>query len=166
MREVADPEYSLAQETNEFLTRLSQSLSDENDGLIAMARDALGTLKQLLGLPEQSDEVDEPSTLDHEPNNSPPTSQPTHEHLAHDLHTTLQTLASLLTNPNFVSVEEVAIRDDEIARLRDGWETMESRWKEVLAMMDGWRARIEKSGDTINLADLKRGLGLLSLIHI
>lgn len=27
-------------------------------------------------------------------------------------------------------------------------------------MMDGWRKRLEKTGDTVNLDDLKRGLGL------
>ncbi|KAK4994131.1 hypothetical protein LTR28_000998, partial [Elasticomyces elasticus] len=49
--ELADPEYSLKQETTEFLTQLSQSLSDENDGLIGLIRGAVATVKELLGLP-------------------------------------------------------------------------------------------------------------------
>ena len=155
VKEVRDPEYSLTQETNEFLTQLSQSLSDENDTLIAMVRNSLFTLKQLLGLDTDLENTGNGvSAHDHT------TTQMSYEDLAHELQTTTDLLKSLLTNPNFVSVEEVDVRDEEIARLREGWERMETRWKDVLIMMDGWRKRLEKTGDTINLDDLKRGLGL------
>jgi len=154
VRDVQDPEYSLTQETNDFLTHLSQSLSDENDSLIAMMRGTLSSLKQLLGIPEQDQQAGS-ARAEHGGN-----LQVSCEVLADELHSTLDTLSSLLTNPNFVSVEEVDIRDEEITRLREGWEKMEARWKETLMMMDGWRKRLEKTGDTINLDDLKRGLGL------
>lgn len=154
VRDIQDPEYSLTQETNDFLTQLSQSLSDENDSLIAMMRGTLSSLKQLLGIPEQHQQADNAKAAD---SGDP---QISCEVLADELQTTLDTLSTLLTNPNFVSVEEVDIRDEEITRLREGWEKMEARWKETLMMMDGWRKRMEKTGDTINLDDLKRGLGL------
>jgi len=157
IRDVQDPEYSLTQETNDFLTQLSQSLSDENDTLIAMMRGTLSSLKQLLGLPEQHQQSDN-GTM--QGAGSDGDLQVSCEVLADELQTTLDTLSSLLTNPNFVSVEEVDIRNEEITRLRDGWERMEARWKETLLMMDGWRRRLEKTGDTINLDDLKHGLGL------
>ncbi|GAB7344231.1 hypothetical protein MBLNU457_2119t1 [Dothideomycetes sp. NU457] len=153
VRDIQDPEYSLTQETNDFLTQLSQSLSDENDSLIAMMRGTLSSLKQLLGIPEQHQAGSARAEDGCDP-------QISCEVLADELQTTLDTLSSLLTNPNFVSVEEVDIRDEEITRLREGWEKMEARWKETLMMMDGWRKRLEKTGDTINLDDLKRGLGL------
>ena len=50
LHDVADPEYSLKQETTDFLTQLSQSLSDENDSLIALIRGALVTMKEVLGM--------------------------------------------------------------------------------------------------------------------
>ena len=159
VHELQDPAYSLKQETNEFLTQLGQSLSEENDGLIALVKGTLHTLRGLLGAPEPVAETSgadvQPPTQD---GGAPPT--PTHERLALELSSLLETLTSLLTNPNFVSVEEVDIRDEEIARLRDGWEKMESRWQDVLRMMDGWRQKMERNGDAINLADLPRGLGL------
>lgn len=70
-------------------------------------------------------------------------------------------LRKILTNPNFVSVDEVEIRDDEIVRLRQGWEHMEKRWVDVLTMMDGWRRRMD-TGETLRLEDLQQGMGLVS----
>lgn len=162
VQELEDPEYSLKQETNEFLTQLSQSLSDENDGLIAMVRSTLSTIKELLGLPENAhrghdstvgslESEEEMATL--QQSQSLPFS---YENLAADLEATMTTLKTLLTNPNFVSMEEVEIRDEEIMSLREGWEKMEARWKDVLVMMDGWRRRMQ-TGDTLNLDDLTRG---------
>ncbi|KAF2218877.1 Afadin and alpha-actinin-binding-domain-containing protein [Elsinoe ampelina] len=149
LHSLADPEYTLKQETNEFLTQLSQSLSDENDGLLSLVRNTLQTLQDLLGIPRTADVQTVPNS-----------GQPVYESIAIDMETVMDTLRNLLTNPNFVSVEEVDIRDEEIGRLREGWEMMEARWKDVLVMMDGWRKRLERTGDTINLDDLKRGLGL------
>lgn len=166
VRELQDPEYSLKQETNEFLTQLSQSLSDENDGLIALVRGTLATLKESLGLPETTSRACDSTTGSMESVHGLDTSLSSsimvmsYEQLASELGATVATLKTLLTSPNFVSVEEVDIRDEEIARLREGWERMETRWKEVLFMMDGWRTRMEKTGDTINLDDLRKGLGL------
>ncbi|GAM86485.1 hypothetical protein ANO11243_044990 [Dothideomycetidae sp. 11243] len=158
IHELQDPEYSLKQETTDFLTQLSQSLSDENDGLISLAQGTLHTLRQLLGVETN---VAEATDGDEQVLEESAPAQPiTHERLATELTSLLDTLSGLLTNPNFVSVDEVDIRDEEIARLRDGWEKMEARWKDVLLMMDGWRRRMERTGDTINLADLKMGLGL------
>ncbi|KAF2157755.1 hypothetical protein K461DRAFT_309801, partial [Myriangium duriaei CBS 260.36] len=162
VHELQDPEYSLKQETNEFLTQLTQSLSDENDGLISLVQGTLRTLRELLGLDSVAeDEADalaehgeNPMTQDGEVGQAV-----TYERLGAQLSSLLETLSGLLTNPNFVSMEEVDIRDEEIARLRDGWEKMEVRWKDVLLMMDGWRKRMEKTGDTINLDDLRTGLG-------
>ncbi|KAL8876145.1 MAG: hypothetical protein Q9198_005605 [Flavoplaca austrocitrina] len=37
---------------------------------------------------------------------------------------------------------------------------MEARWREAVALMDGWRKRMEHTGDTINLDDLQMGMDL------
>jgi hypothetical protein len=162
----------LKQETTAFLTQLSQSLSDENDGLIGLLREALTTMKELLGLPANTQVMadsaigsrgsgDEIADGGHNIVHALPTS---YETLATELDNTLSHLRKILTNPNFVSVEEVEVRDDEIVRLRQGWEHMEARWRDVLSMMDGWRRRMD-TGETLRLEDLQQGMGLVSPVR-
>jgi hypothetical protein len=160
--DVGDPEYSLRQETTEFLTQLSQSLSDENDNLIGLVRSTLSTLKELQGLPENAERIALSDILEdnaHDDNmlQALPTS---YEALAVDMHNVLQNLHLLLTNPNFVSIEEVSTREEEILRLREGFEKIEVRWREAVMLMDSWRQRLLNGGDTVNIEELKHGLGL------
>lgn len=162
MRSLADPEYSLKQETNDFLTQLSQGLSDENDSMMHLVKDALRALKEMLGMPETLDKasISRSGPLPTLDETIAEEQVPSTESLAEDMNTAIETLRNLLTSPNFVSVEEVDVRDEEIARLREGWEQMETRWKEVLIMMDGWRRKMERTGNTIDLEDLRQGLTL------
>lgn len=161
---VDDPEYSLKQETTEFLTQLSQSLSDENDNLIGLVRSAIITLKELQGMSEELREDEDLSVIREEEEGTQqgmlhtlPTS---YEGLASNLETCLDSLKHLLTNPNFVSLEEVESREEEILRLRAGWEKMEMKLREAFTMMEMWSRRMADGGDTINLEELKMGLGL------
>ncbi|KAK5256236.1 hypothetical protein LTR16_003723 [Cryomyces antarcticus] len=167
--DIADPRYSLKQETTDFLTQLSQSLSDENDSLIGLIRGALGSMKEMLGTPGNAQcPSDDPTTggdeygeeADARNTNMLHALPTSYEALATDLETTMAHVRTLLTNPNFVSMEEIEVREEEIARLREGWEKMEARWREAVQMMDGWRKRMVDSGDTVNLDELKKGLGL------
>lgn len=160
--DVEDPGYSLRQETTEFLTQLSQSLSDENDNLIGLVRSTLVTLKELQGLPENAEraglsDIPEDAIQDQHVLQALPTS---YESLATDMHNVLENLRMLLTNPNFVSIEEVSAREEEILRLREGFEKLEGRWREAVTLMDGWRKRLLNGGDTVNIEELKQGLGL------
>ncbi|MCJ1436197.1 hypothetical protein MMC27_005575 [Xylographa pallens] len=150
--------FSLRQETNESLTQLSQNLSNENDALISLVRTTLATLRSLQGIPNTSDSLPE-APVESDPNVIL-TIPPSYERIAADIDDVLEQLRTLLTNPAFVSLEEVEIREDEIIRLREGWDKMEARWREAVTMMDGWRQRIMETGDTINLEDLRRGLDL------
>ena len=173
LHELGDPEYSLKQETTEFLTQLSQSLSDENDSLITLVRGALKTLRELLGLPATHKHPDSAigsigsaeNDKQQDTANMLQTLPTSYEKLASDMDATLSHLKTILTNPNFVSVEEVELRDDEIVRLREGWERMEQRWKDVLLMMEGWRRKMD-TGHTINIDDLRRGIGMVSPEHM
>jgi hypothetical protein len=174
--ELDDPEYSLKQETTEFLMQLSQSLSDENDSLISLIRESLGTMRELLGLPAIAhrhpdsaigsidSHEDVPASKQMQEANSAAMLHPlatSHQALSATMEATLAHLKSILTNPNFVSMDEVVMRDEEIARLRFGWERMEFRWKEVLHMMEAWKRKMD-TGHTINIDDLRRGIGLVS----
>lgn len=164
---VQDVEYSLTQETTEFLTQLSQSLSDENDSLIALVRGTLSALRGLMGMPHNQSQV---SRDGYQHTHSPHADDIQEESLqvlptsidllGSDLESLLTRLRDLLTNPTFAPVEEVHVRDEEIHRLREGWQLMEGRWREAVGMMQGWRKRMLDSGDTVNLDDLKMGLNL------
>ena len=161
---IDDPEYNLKQETTEFLTQLSQSLSDENDNLIGLVRSTLLTLRELQGMPEVSrkQDTEDGSLVGDEEDDTQQDmlhALPTdYETLADDMDTVLDNLKNLLTNPNFVAVEEVEMREEEIHRLRAGWEKMEARLRESFILMDSWRKRMT-NGDTINLEELRMGLG-------
>lgn len=157
--DVGSSEYSLKQETTEFLTQLSQGLSDENDALIGLVRNTLATLRSLQGLPTPSASSSGASE-EMGYGNAAMMAPPSYESLANSTDEVLEHLRDLLTSPNFVPLEEVEIREEEIIRLREGWEKMEARWREAVALMDGWRKRMVDTGDTINLDDLTKGLEL------
>ena len=159
--DLESPAYSLKQETTDFLTQLSQGLSDENDALISLVRGTLATLRSLQGLSESGQGSEMGRVLvDMDPAINVIGGTPAYEALATDTDEVLEHLRGLLTNPSFVPLEEVEIREDEIQRLREGWEKMAARWKEAVALMDGWRKRMVDTGDTINLDDLRVGLNL------
>jgi len=160
--DLESPEYSLKQETTEFLTQLSQNLSDENDALIGLVRNTLATLRTLQGLPVESTSGEGvyPGGGGSELANAMITAPPSYEELAASTDEVLELLKGLLTNPSFVPLEELEIREEEIIRLREGLERMVARWKEAVAMMDGWRKRMVDTGDTINLEDLTKGMNL------
>lgn len=159
--DLESPAYSLKQETTDFLTQLSQGLSDENDALIGLVRGTLATLRSLQGLSESEQGPEIGGILeDMDPANNIMGEPPSYEALATSTDEVLEHLRGLLTNPSFVPLEEVEIREDEIQRLREGWEKMAARWKEAVALMDGWKKRMVDTGDTINLDDLKMGLNL------
>lgn len=160
--DLGSPEYSLKQETTEFLTQLSQGLSDENDALIGLVRNTLETLRSLQGLPADHISTESGYSLNGSSESANPmiTAPPSYEELATNMDEVLEHLRGLLTNPSFVPLEEVEIREEEIVRLRNGLERMVARWKEAVAMMDGWRKRMVDSGDTINLDDLTKGMNL------
>ncbi|CAG8980247.1 hypothetical protein HYALB_00009829 [Hymenoscyphus albidus] len=146
---VDDTNYDLRMETNEFLTELARGLSEDNEGMNALLRRTVDTLKTLSGYDKP--ESDNGLVMETESG---------FETLAAEMDLIIDHLRHILTNPSFVPLEEVEVREEEILRLRAGWEKMESRWKEAVQMMDGWRRRMTRSGQTVNLEELKMGLSL------
>lgn len=142
--------YDLRMETNEFLTELAKGLSEENENLGGLVRRTVDTLTTISGW-ERQNEQEGGMVVQMDTN---------YENLAADVDGVIEHLRMLLTNPSFVPLEEVEVREDEIIRLREGWEKMEGRWREAVQMMDGWRKRMAKSGQTVNLEELKMGLRL------
>lgn len=162
------PGYSLKQETTEFLTQLCQNLSDENDSLIAISKRSVQTLRSLQGLPDASEpatdgpdcSINGTSDDGNSFRNDTSFPQTQCEALSREMEFVLEQLRTLLTNPSFVPLEEVELRDNEISRLREGWEEMEIRWREAVNMMDGWHKRISSGGASINIDELNKGMGL------
>ena len=152
---VQDEGYDLRSETNEFLTELARGLSEENENLAALVRRTVNSLKTLSGWEKdvqhtEGGEMVIPLEM-------------SYENIASEMDAVIEHVSSLLTNPSFVPLEEVEVREEEIIRLREGWERMENRWREAVQMMDGWRKRMARSGQTVNLEELKMGLSLSPL---
>ena len=144
----ADDDYSLRNETNAFLANLAQNLSEENEALLRVMRRALDQLREMSGCNAESNQE------------SHVVKQPGWEDLSADLESVLDHMRTILTNPSFVPIEEVTVREEEIMRLRDGWFKMESRWKEAVHLIDGWRKRMADSGKPIGEEELQLGLSL------
>ncbi|KAK0102252.1 hypothetical protein ONS95_005874 [Cadophora gregata] len=155
---VGEDGYDLRSETNEFLTELARGLSEENEHLAALARRTVETLRTLSGWEKEHHESASEGQRD-----MIVQTESGYDNLAQETEAVLEHVRTLLTNPSFVPLEEVEIREEEIIRLREGWERMESRWRDAVSMMDGWRKRMARSGQTVNLEELKMGLMLSPL---
>jgi hypothetical protein len=149
--------YSLRMETNEFLTELAKGLSEENSLLLNLVRRTVDSLRDMAGL-ERRDAAAEDAAR--RSGNAIPPSQGSADELADELEGIMEHLRTILTNPSFVPIEEVEIREVEIARLREGWERMEARWKDAVCMMDSWRRRIASSGKPVDMEELQMGIRL------
>ncbi|KAI0016193.1 Afadin and alpha-actinin-binding-domain-containing protein [Xylariomycetidae sp. FL0641] len=158
--------YSLRFETNSFLTALARGLSEENDSLLALLRRTLAGLREMSG--QQPQPHQEPQATDSQ---QPPQEdigaagslnlvqkppQETADELAHELEKTVDHLRDILSNPSFVPIEEVEVREHAIARLRAGLETMEARWRDAVGMIEGWRRRMVASGRAVDVEDLQQ----------
>ncbi|KAM0248648.1 hypothetical protein ACHAQJ_009390 [Trichoderma viride] len=145
---IEDEDYSLRNESNAFLASLAQNLSEENEALLSVVRQAKDQLREMSGWSSeerQDSEVDKPQGC---------------EEMSSQLGAVMEHLRTILTNPSFVPIEEVMVREEEIDRLKAGWVKMESRWEDAVHLMDGWRKRMAKSGRPIGEEDLKMGLHL------
>lgn len=145
-----DAGYNLRDETNEFLTELAKGLSEDNEGLLVVMRRMREELKVMSGWEREVAEGDG-HAVDMTANVS---------ELESDLTAIMEHLRTILTNPSFVPLEEVVERDEEISHLREGWVKMESRWKEAVHLIDGWRKRMASSGMAVNDEELKMSLRL------
>ncbi|KAK4144299.1 Afadin and alpha-actinin-binding-domain-containing protein [Dichotomopilus funicola] len=147
----------LRTETNAFLAELAKGLSEENEGLLQLVRRTTEQLKDMSGWDAEANGHFS-STETGDGHALVLAAHPADMSL--EVEAVLDHLRTILTNPSFVPIEEVVVREDEIHRLRDGWEKMETRWKEAVHLIDGWRKRMQASGRPVNVEELKMGLRL------
>lgn len=145
--------YDLRMETNAFLAELAKGLSEENETLLSLLRKMNQRLKEMSGWDKEDGAH---TTTDGHTFALP--SNP--DEMAGEIDSVLDHLRTILTNPSFVPIEEVVVREEEINRLRDGWEKMESRWKEAVHLIDGWKRRMQVDGRPVNVEELEMGLRL------
>ncbi|KAL6866086.1 hypothetical protein ACO1O0_002186 [Amphichorda felina] len=145
---IGTEDYSLRSETNAFLAKLAQDLSEENEGILNAMQKAMEQLRHMSGW---NNDVN---------NDAQVVKQPNWQDMASELESVLDHMKTILTNPSFVPIEEVMIREEEINRLKDGWVKMETRWKEAVHLIDGWRKRMAASGKPVCDEELQMGLRL------
>ncbi|RDA87148.1 hypothetical protein CP532_4288 [Ophiocordyceps camponoti-leonardi (nom. inval.)] len=121
-------------ETNTFLAKLAQELGEENEALLELMGRTTAQLREMSGFCHESDDGKLASK------------RPDCRELAAELESVMAHMRTILTNPSFVPIEEVVLREEEIDRLKAGWLKMESRWKEAVHLLDGWRKRMAASG--------------------
>ncbi|OQU99250.1 hypothetical protein CLAIMM_04911 isoform 2 [Cladophialophora immunda] len=170
-QDVHSSEWSLEKETNEFLTALVNETSTENVSLRRIITDTMQIMRDITGLEageagaqNEENEEDKTGILDHyREANRIPTPQQTQaedltscDELAEQMTAVLGHCQSILRDPSFVPIEEVEIRDEEIIKLRAGWEKMANRWKEAVTMMDTWRRRMVENSEGLSRDDLSR----------
>lgn len=145
---VAADDYNLRSETNAFLAKLAQDLSEENEGMLGAMRHMMGQLRQMSGY---NSDVN---------NDGHATRHPNWDEMSGELDSVLEHMKTILTNPSFVPIEEVMVREEEIDRLKDGWVKMENRWKEAVHLIDSWRKKMAASGKPVNEEELQMSLRL------
>ncbi|KAF4973812.1 hypothetical protein FSARC_5 [Fusarium sarcochroum] len=143
----AADDYDLRNETNAFLANLAQNLSEENEAILVVMRKTMQQLRDMSGW--NNDNKDNLVTQ-----------QQGWQDMASELDSVLDHMRTILTNPSFVPIEEVMVREEEISRLKDGWVKMESRWTEAVHLIDGWRKRMAANGRPICDEELQMGLRL------
>lgn len=145
---IEDKDYSLRSETNAFLASLAQNLSQENEALLKVVQQAKDQLREMSGWSGEEKE------------DSEAVKPQGWEEMSSELGAVMNHLRTILTNPSFVPIEEVMVREEEIDRLKAGWVKMESRWEDAVHLMDGWRKRMAASGRPIGEEDVRMGLHL------
>ncbi|KAL8392243.1 hypothetical protein RB595_002440 [Gaeumannomyces hyphopodioides] len=147
-----DDVYDLRLESSSFLAELAQGLSTENEELKTLIHKVQSMLQDMSGY--QSGTTDSVQT------DVPLSCTAGVEEVGAEMDAILLHLRTILTNPSFVPIEEVVVREDEIHRLREGWEKMESRWKDAMLLLETWRRRVGDGGRAVNVQEINMGLRL------
>jgi len=149
-------EWTLENETNDFLAAVVNETSSENVALRKIVGDSMRYLSTLTGLDDQQprkettdiqNAIGIPSRYRARGVDDPAASKQAEslipvQSLASSMSEVLSHCHTILRDPSFVPIEEVQARDEEIAKLRSGWEKMADRWKEAVGMMSQWRQKM------------------------
>jgi hypothetical protein len=154
--DVNSTDWSLEKETNDFLAAIVNETSTENVTLRNLAMQTMDTLRDLTGMEEDVEEPDNAIGIPGQYRNrqSADDSIIPVTVLESKMSTILTHCQSILKDPSFVPIEEVQVREEEIVKLRIGWEKMAGRWKEAVTMMNSWRQKMLE-GDRLDEQEWK-----------
>lgn len=147
--------WCLENENNEFLAAVVNETSTENVALRKIVEDSMRYLKVLSGMEEEPVKPKEVVAIgipgqyrDRSASNVPESLIPVQQ-LATTMSDVLAHVQTVLRDPSFVPIEEVQSRDEEIVKLKEGWEKMADRWKEAVSMMTQWRQNVMNEDEPI-----------------
>lgn len=159
-------QWNLEQESNDFLAALVNETSTENVALRDIVNESIEILKDLTGIEAESTHESEEDGIgipgqyrksrQKRKEEAQEASLVACDTLAANMKAVLEHCRSILKDPSFVPIEEVEIRDEEIIKLREGWEKMAGRWKEAVVMMDTWRRRMLENGESVQIDELSQ----------
>ena len=144
-------EFTLRGETTTTLAKMSQNLSEENEAILSIVSRSMAQMREMSGW-------DDARAKDAQVNQ-----QQSIEEMGTEMDSIMEHMRNILNNPSFVPIEEVVVREEEINRLKDGWVKMETRWKDAMVLIDGWRKRMAAGGSPIGDDELKLGFKLGSV---
>lgn len=165
-QDISKGEWSLEKETNDFLAAVLNEASTENVSLRRIVTDTMEILRDLTGLEQNASDQDTKQDLDDGKgipgqnrksrikSAQPPDTLASCTALAEQMSAILEHCQMILKDPSFVPIEEVQIRDEEIIKLRVGWEKMAARWKEAVTMMDNWRRKTDQDHENVSMGDM------------
>jgi hypothetical protein len=151
---VDSTDWSLEKETNDFLAAIVNETSSENVTLRSLISSTMDTLRDLTGFETEPEEVDDAIGIpgQYRQKSSSESITPCSA-LDGQMTAILAHCQTILKDPSFVPIEEVQVRDEEIIKLRIGWEKMAGRWKEAVTMMTSWRQKMLE-GDQMDADEL------------
>lgn len=164
--EVNKAECSLEKETNDFLAAIVNETSSENVSLRRIITETMDVLRELTDIENTSvngmfdEDSDDGIGIPGQDRRSrrriaeQPHNLTSCHVLARSMAAILEHCRTILKDPSFVPIEEVQVRDEEIIKLRIGWEKMANRWKETVTMMDNWRRKNGENGEPLPGQDL------------
>ena len=158
-----ESQWTLENETNDFLAAVVNETSTENVALRKIVGDSMRYLRTLTGLEDQQHgaqksiaDIDNaigiPGQYRDRSNDKCSSASQSEslipvQSLASSMSEVLSHCHTILHDPSFVPIEEVQARDEEIAKLRVGWEKMADRWKEAVTMMSQWKQKMLNDQD-------------------
>jgi len=137
----------IAQDTADALTELSQTLANENDNIVSITRQMLSTLKSIQGI---EDDFQFPTTEEDAESAFLSITPRSFDALSDELADALGSLRDLVNQPNYVAVEEIHAKDNEISRLRARVATVEEEWRKAIALIDQWNKSINGQNSASN----------------
>ncbi|KIW19406.1 hypothetical protein PV08_03701 [Exophiala spinifera] len=158
-------DHKLEMETNDFLACIFTETSSENVSLRRIITETMEVLRDLTDMENtcangfSDEDFDDGIGIPGQDRKSRhriaahPHDLTSCDTLAEQMATILEHCRTILKDPSFVPIEEVQLRDEEIIKLRIGWEKMANRWRETVTMMDNWRRKIGGNGESMTGQD-------------